>query len=71
MALTYDGPVTAGDFSTSDFEIHDFDIPPSTISQNGPNGIVLVFPGDITSQDDLDYFGSVPGILTPQTVVLT
>lgn len=68
--VAYNGPVTAANFTITDFQLDAGIITVVNISQNGPNGLLLEFDDDVESGGSLEYTGAVAGILTPQTITM-
>ena len=69
--VNYSGDVTAPAFDLTDFQTVPDSHNPDNITNFDSNTLELTFPLEIDDQTNLAYAGDAPGILTPQTVLLT
>jgi hypothetical protein len=69
--IVYSGGVDANDFALGDFFSQPSNQNPSSISQDGPEGLQLMFSGDVSADTSIDYTGSAPGVLSPDTIAIT
>jgi len=66
--LTYQSSVAAGSFAAASFVSNPSAFVAQTVAQVSSRVIRISFLGSIAADTSLTYSGTVPGILTPQTV---
>jgi len=64
--LGYLTTVSAAAFNPNSFTVFGTDSPLS-VAQNGTDGLRLDFGFDVTAATDINYQGTVPSVLSPQT----
>lgn len=70
ITVTFDAAVSDADFANSDFTTTPGNFNPTTIGNNGPAALDLVFVDDVSAETDLTYSGSAPNVLSPQSVAI-
>lgn len=71
ILITYTGVITEGDFGLTDFLTLSSLQNPEDISQPESNQLLLQFGVGLDPGEDLEYTGTVAGVLTPQTITTT
>lgn len=71
LNLTYDTDVDGPSFIAGDFVTAPLGLIATSIDVIGPVNIHLHFVGSPGDELSLTYSGSVPGVLTPQTIAIT
>jgi hypothetical protein len=68
VEVTYQHPITAGVFSSFNFELLPIAAFQNAISQVSANVISLDYGSGATGQDQIRYAGTAANVLSPQTV---
>lgn len=68
LQVTYSAAVTAAAFAPDDFQSFPSTEQSNSYGQVNPDEITITFSGDISGDNQVVYAGTVPGILTPQTL---
>lgn len=71
ITLTYLRDITAGDFSLADFISSPSGASPTIINQGDSNQLELTTIVNASSDDEIQYTGDTPGIVTPQQLQYT
>jgi hypothetical protein len=66
--LFYNNSVTATDFDPATFTSSPSGVFGTAITQAGPNEFLIDLTGSAAGDDEIQYTGSVSGVLTPQSV---
>lgn len=68
VTAEYSGEISAAGFSDGDFTSLNSNETSISVTQFSANELVIEFSGTITGDDQIEYTGTKPGVLTPQTV---
>jgi len=71
LGINFTDNITAATFDPAFFEAFPSLFQGVAVNQGAPNSLVVDMAGTVDSDTSLTYFGSVPGILTPQTLPIT
>lgn len=71
LTVVYLLPVTAAQFSPSDFNSSPGSATCTQVNQQSVNELQLVWSGSILSDTSLTYSGDTPGVRTPQTISIS